>query len=57
MSTYKDLTDVLPSRIGRPNAFGVPPAYFDASIEPLIEEYAELFRFMQAPPAFRATLR
>jgi hypothetical protein len=52
MSTYKDLTDALPSRIGRPNKFGVPPAYFDADIEPLIEEYAELFRIMQAPPAY-----
>ena len=52
MSTYKDLTDVLPSRIGRPNRFGVPPAYFDADIEPLIEEYATLFRIMQAPPAY-----
>ncbi len=51
MSTYKDLTDALPSRIGRPNKFGVPPAYFDADIEPLIEEYAALFRVMQAPPA------
>ena len=51
MSTYKDLTDVLPSRIGRSNRFGVPPAYFDADIEPLIEEYAALFRLMQAPPA------
>src|SRR5262249_19140118 len=49
MSTYKDLTDALPSRIGRPNKFGVPPAYFDADIEPLIEEYAALFRIMQAP--------
>jgi hypothetical protein len=51
MSTYKDLTDALPSRIARPNKFGVPPAYFDADIEPLIEEYAALFRLMQAPPA------
>jgi hypothetical protein len=51
MSTYKDLTDALPSRIGRSNKFGVPPAYFDADIEPLIEEYAALFRIMQAPPA------
>jgi hypothetical protein len=51
MSTYKDLTDALPSRIGRPNKFGVPPAYFDAEIEPLIDEYAALFRIMQAPPA------
>jgi hypothetical protein len=51
MSTYKDLSDALPSRIGRPNRFGVPPVYFDADIEPLIEEYAALFRVMQAPPA------
>jgi hypothetical protein len=51
MSTYKALTDALPSRIGRPNKFGVPPAYFDADIEPLIEEYSTLFRIMQAPPA------
>jgi len=51
MSTYKDLTDALPSRIGRTNKFGVPPAYFEAEIEPLIEEYAALFRVMQAPPA------
>jgi hypothetical protein len=51
MSTYKDLTDALPSRIGRPNKFGVPPAYFDADIEPLVEEYAALFSIMQAPPA------
>jgi hypothetical protein len=51
MSTYKDLTDALPSRIGRPNKFGVPPAYFEAEIEPLIEEYAALFGIMQAPPA------
>jgi hypothetical protein len=51
MSTYKDLTDALPSRIGRPNKFGVPPAYFEAEIEPLIEEYGALFKVMQAPPA------
>ena len=51
ISTYKDLTDALPSRIGRPNKFGVPPAYFDAEIEPLIEEYAAVFSIMQAPPA------
>jgi hypothetical protein len=51
ISTYKDLTDVEPSRIGRPNKFGVPPAYFDADIEPLVEEYAALFAIMQAPPA------
>jgi hypothetical protein len=51
MSTYKDLTDAVPARIGRANKFGVPPAYFEAEIEPLIEEYAALFRIMQAPPA------
>ncbi len=51
MSTYKDLTDALPSRIGKPNKFGVPPAYFEADIEPLIEEYAALFKLLQAPPA------
>jgi hypothetical protein len=51
ISTYKDLTDALPSRIGRPNKFNVPPAYFDADIEPLIEDYAALFRILQAPPA------
>jgi hypothetical protein len=51
MSTYKDLTDAQPSRVGRPNKFGVPPQYFDADIEPLIEEYRKLFDVMQAPPA------
>lgn len=51
MSTYKDLTDTLPSRIGRPNKFNVPPAYFDATIEPLVDEYAALLRIMQMPPA------
>jgi hypothetical protein len=51
MSTYKDLTDALPSRIGRPNKFGVPPAYFDADIEPLVDEYRKLFDLMEAPPA------
>ena len=51
MSTYKDLTDAVPSRIGPANKFGVPPAYFDAAIEPLIDEYGALFKVMQAPPA------
>ena len=51
MSTYKDFTDAVPARIGRGNKLGVPPAYFDAAIEPLIEEYAGLFKIMQAPPA------
>ena len=51
MSTYKDLTDALPSKIGRANKFGVPPAYFDADIEPLIDEYRALFDIMEAGPA------
>ncbi len=51
MSTYKDLTDELPSRIGKPNKFGIPPAYFDADIEPLVDEYRNLFNIMEAPPA------
>jgi hypothetical protein len=51
MSTYKDLTDAQPSRIGRPNKLGIPPQYFDADNEPLIDEYKRLFEFMQAPPA------
>lgn len=51
MSTYKDLTDALPSRIGRPNKFGIPPQYFDADNEPLIDEYGRLFDIMEAPPA------
>ena len=51
MSAYKDLTDALPSKIGRPNKFGIPPAYFDADSEPLLDEYRKLFDLMDAPPA------
>jgi hypothetical protein len=51
MSAYKDLTDALPSKIGGPNKFGIPPAYFDASKEPLVDEYRALFDLMEAPPA------
>jgi hypothetical protein len=51
MSAYKDLTDALPSRIGRSNKYGIPPAYFDADNEPLIDEYKNLFNIMHAPPA------
>jgi hypothetical protein len=51
MSAYKDLTDALPTKIGRPNKFGIPPAYFDADNDPLIDEYVSLFDVMQAPPA------
>ncbi len=51
MSAYKDLTDALPSKIGRPNKFGIPPAYFDGDSEPLIDEYRNLFDIMEVPPA------
>src|ERR1700677_3898798 len=51
MSTYKDLTDALPSKIGGPNKFGIPPAYFDAQKESLVDEYRALFDVMEAPPA------
>jgi hypothetical protein len=51
MSAYKDLTDALPSKIGRPNKFGIPPAYFDAQKEPLVDEYRALFDIIEAPPA------
>jgi hypothetical protein len=51
MSTYKDLTDALPSRIGGPNKFGIPPAYFDAAREPLLDEYRALFDVLEAAPA------
>jgi len=51
MSAYKDLTDALPSRIGGPNKYGIPPAYFSANNEPLLDEYRRLFDLMQAPPA------
>ncbi len=52
MSTYKDLTDAMPSRIGRPNTYGIPPAYFDADIEPLVEEYSNLFGNLEKAPKF-----
>jgi hypothetical protein len=51
MGAYKDLTDVMPSKIGRPNKYKIPPAYFDATNEPLIDEYKSLQGIMQAPPA------
>ena len=50
MSAYKDLTDAVPSKIGRPNKFEIPPAYFDADKEPLLDEYRALFDLMDAPP-------
>jgi len=52
MSTYKDLTDAMPSKIGRPNKFKIPPQYFDADNEPLVDEYRALFAIMEAPPAY-----
>jgi hypothetical protein len=52
MGTYKDLTDAIPERIGRPNKFNIPPEYFDADIEPLVEQYSTLFSGMEKPPAF-----
>jgi hypothetical protein len=51
MSAYKDLTDALPSRMGGPNKYGIPPAYFSVDNEPLLDEYRRLFDLMQAPPA------
>jgi len=51
ISAYKDLTDALPSKIGKPNKFGIPPAYLDADSEPLLDEYRKLFDLMEAPPA------
>jgi hypothetical protein len=51
MSTYKDLTDALPAKIGGPNKFGIPPAYFDAGKAPLLDEYRAIFDVLEAPPA------
>lgn len=50
LSAYKDLTDALPSKIGGPNKYKIPPAYFNADTEPLLDEYRKLFDLMQAPP-------
>jgi hypothetical protein len=51
ISTYKDLTDAVPSRIGKPNKFGIPPTYLDVGNEPLLDEYYRLFDLLDAPPA------
>jgi hypothetical protein len=51
MSAYKDLTDALPSKIGKPNKFAIPPAYFDADREPLLDEYKRIFAILDAAPA------
>src|SRR5215475_10695209 len=50
IGSYKDLTDAQPSKIGRPNKYGIPPAYFDADNEPLLDEYRRLFDVMEAAP-------
>ena len=51
IGSYKDLTDATPSKIGRPNKFGIPPAYFDADNEPLLDEYRKLFDLMEEAPS------
>ena len=51
LGAYKDLTDAVPAKIGRPNKFGIPPAYFDANNEPLLDEYSSLIGLLEAPPA------
>ena len=53
MGAYKDLTDVLPSRIGRPNKYKIPPAYFDADNEPLVDEYKISFASCRRRPPMR----
>ena len=50
LSACKDLTDMVPSKIGGPNKFKIPPAYFDVNNELLLDEYVKLFALMQAPP-------
>ena len=50
ISAYKDLTDALPSKVGRPNKFKIPPAYLDAETEPLLDEYRKIFDLMEAQP-------
>ena len=57
MSAAKDLTDALPSKIGRPNKFGIPPAYFDADNEPLLDEYVRLFDDHAGAAGQRAKIR
>jgi len=51
IGAYKDLTDALPSKIGKPNKFKIPAAYLDADNEALLDEYKKLFDVMDAPPA------
>src|SRR5262249_32302663 len=51
ISAYKDLTDAVPSKIGRPNKFTIPPASFEADTPPPTDESTALFSVMRAPPA------
>jgi hypothetical protein len=50
ISARKDLTDAIPSKIGAPNRFGIPPAYFDAAMAPLLDDYRKLFDIIEAGP-------
>jgi len=52
IGAYKDLTDAFPAKIGRPNKFGIPPAYLDVQNEPLLDEYKAIFDVLDAPPAY-----
>src|SRR5438445_12464076 len=49
MSAYKDLTDALPSQIGAPNKYRIPPAYFSAHNEPQVDEYRRLVDPIEGP--------
>src|SRR6201992_4376044 len=51
ISSYKDLTDLVPSQIGKADKLGNSPAYFEARNEPLLDEYYRLFDLLDAPPA------
>jgi hypothetical protein len=53
----KDLTDAVPSRAGGHNKFGIPPAYYDAGMAPLLDEYRKIFDVLEAPPAMRRPRR
>ena len=52
MSAYKDLTDALPSKIGRPNKLGNPAGVFRRRLSSRCStSTVKLFDVMQAPPA------
>ena len=57
MSAYKDLTDALPSKIGGPNKFGIPPAYFDADNRAAARRVQESFRPHGGAARQRAKIR